>query len=303
MNPTYSGSVVITGASTGIGQACALDLDQRGMRVFAGVRRPEDGEVLAAQASERLTPVQLDVTDEASIASARGEVERALAGRGLDGLVNNAGIAVAGPLEFLPLEELRRQLDINVVGQIAVTQAFLPLIRRARGRIVNMGSIGGRMSTAFLGPYDASKFAMEALTDSLRGELRPWGIDVSIVEPGSIATPIWDKSTRAARDLEARMGPEVRRYYGEAIDAMYAFADETARRGVPPQKVADAVAHAIRAKRPRTRYVVGTDARIQSVVAKIVPDRVRDVLIERQVKLPRGKRAQDEASARQEALI
>jgi NAD(P)-dependent dehydrogenase (short-subunit alcohol dehydrogenase family) len=302
MNLRYSGSVVVTGASTGIGQACALDLDRRGMRVFAGVRRGADGEVLAAQASERLTPVLLDVTDEGSIANARDDVERALDGRGLDGLVNNAGVAVAGPLEFLPIDEVRRQLDVNVIGQIAVTQAFLPLIRRARGRIVNMGSIGGRMSTAFLGPYDASKFAMEALTDSLRGELRPWGIEVSIVEPGSIATPIWDKSTNAARDLEARMGPEVRRYYGEAIDAMYAFADETARRGVPPQKVADAVAHAIRAKRPRTRYIVGTDAKIQSVIARVVPDRIRDVLVERQVKLPRGKRAQDDVMLRDEAL-
>jgi NAD(P)-dependent dehydrogenase (short-subunit alcohol dehydrogenase family) len=226
-----------------------------------------------------------------------------LAGRGLDGLVNNAGIAVAGPLEFLPIDEFRRQLEVNVTGQVAVTQAFLSLLRKARGRIVNMGSIGGRLATPFVAPYNASKFAMEAITDALRVELKPWGIDVAIVEPGSIATPIWDKSTRSAREMEAKMPPQMRQLYGGAIDAMYSFAEEMERRGVAPQEVANAVAHAVRAKRPRTRYVVGFDAKIQAALAKVVPDRIRDILIERQVKLPRGAGASSESPLREDALV
>ncbi|MEK7693262.1 MAG: SDR family oxidoreductase, partial [Chloroflexota bacterium] len=185
-------SVVITGASTGIGEACALHLDALGWRVFAGVRKGADGEALQRKASARLIPVRIDVTDQASIASACDAVAQELGARGLDGLVNNAGIAVAAPLEFVPIDDLRRQLEINVIGQIAVTQAFLALIRTARGRIVNIGSVSGKLATPFTGPYSASKFAMEALTDALRIELRPWKIEVSIVEPGSIATPIWE---------------------------------------------------------------------------------------------------------------
>ena len=192
-------SVVITGASTGIGEACALHLDQLGWRVFAGVRKDSDGEALQRKASPRLMPVRIDVTDAASIAGAREIVARELGDRGLDGLVNNAGVVVAGPLEFVPMDDLRRQLEINVIGQIAVTQAFLSFVRTARGRIVNIGSVSGKMATPFVGPYAASKFAMEALTDALRCELRPWGIQVSIVEPGSIATPIWEKDAGGRR--------------------------------------------------------------------------------------------------------
>ena len=179
-------SVVITGASTGIGAACALHLDQWGWRVFAGVRKQGDAEALRAQGSARLTPVSLDVTDTVSISTAASAVAGAVGAAGLAGLVNNAGIVVPGPIELLPLSDLRRQLEINVVGQVAVTQAFLPLIRAGRGRIVNMGSIAGRMATPFTGAYGASKFALEALTDALRLELQPWGISVSIIEPGAV---------------------------------------------------------------------------------------------------------------------
>jgi NAD(P)-dependent dehydrogenase (short-subunit alcohol dehydrogenase family) len=287
MGPSYSGSVVITGASTGIGEACALHLDQLGMRVFAGVRRDADGDRLRQQASERLTPVQLDVTDEGSIAAAARMVDSEMGGRGLDGLVNNAGIAIAGPLEFVPIDELRRQLEVNVIGQVAVTQAFLPLLRRARGRVVNIGSVSGKLATPFVAPYAASKFAMEAITDALRFELQPWGIDVSIIEPGSVATPIWQKSEDIARDMEARLPGTARALYGEQIDRLYEFGRETGARGIPPIKVAEAVAHAIRAKRPRTRYVVGMDARVQAALAGVAPDRVRDRLINVQLKLPR----------------
>jgi NAD(P)-dependent dehydrogenase (short-subunit alcohol dehydrogenase family) len=281
------GAVLITGASTGIGEACAMRLDQMGFEVFAGVRKDSDAERLRAKASPRLTPVRIDVTDAATIAAAHATVAAAVGARGLAGVVNNAGIAVAGPLEFLPLDDLRHQLEVNVTGQVAITQAFLAFVRQGRGRIVNIGSVSGRLSTPFVGPYSASKFAMEAITDALRIELRPWGIHVAIVEPGSIATPIWDKSEETADKVERELPPEGRRLYGAVIPALRAFAADAAKRGIPPDAVAKAVAHALTAKRPRTRYLVGTDARIQALLARLVPDRVRDGLIERQLKLPR----------------
>lgn len=282
-----AGSVVVTGASTGIGRACALRLDRMGWRVFAGVRRPADGEALRAKASARLLPVELDVTDEASIARAAGLVAESAGDAGLAGLVNNAGISVAGPLEFLPIEELRRQLEVNVTGQVAVTQAFLPLIRKGNGRIVFMGSISGRLATPFLGPYAASKFALEAIADALRVELRPWGIRVSIVEPGSIATPIWEKGQDAADELEQQLSPRGHELYDPAIAAVRQAARDAAARGVPPGRVAKAVAHALTARRAKTRYLVGNDARLQLTMASLLPDRARDSLVSRVMKLPR----------------
>ena len=280
-------TAVVTGASTGIGEACALRLDRHGWRVFAGVRKDADGERLKQQASDRLTPILLDVTDEAAISSAAETVGTAVGEAGLDGLVNNAGITVPGPLEFLTTQDLRHQLEVNVIGQIAVTQALLALIRTGHGRIVNIGSIAGRMATPFLGPYNASKFAMEALTDSLRQELRPWGIHVAIVEPGSIATPIWQKAQAAADDLEQNLPEEAMRLYGEAFAAMREAARKFEEAGIPPDEVAKFVEHALTAKRPKTRYVVGRDAQVQRVIAKVVPDRVRDSLVARQLGLPR----------------
>jgi NAD(P)-dependent dehydrogenase (short-subunit alcohol dehydrogenase family) len=182
------GAVVITGASTGIGRACTLLLDALGFQVFAGVRKAEDGESLRRATSARLTPVFIDVTDEQSIAAAAKSVSQEVGDAGLVELVNNAGIAIPGPLEYLTLEELRRQLEINLVGQFAVTQAFLPLLRKTRGRIVNVSSLAGKLTTPFNGAYSAAKHGMEAFSDSLRMELAPWGIHVSVVEPGTIAT-------------------------------------------------------------------------------------------------------------------
>lgn len=279
-------AVLVTGASSGIGEACALHLDRIGFQVFAGVRRDADGASLRQQASERLTPVILDVTDVASIASAAGRIGGRRDGAGLYGLVNNAGISVAGPLEFVPLDDVRRQLDVNVTGQLAVTQAMLPLVRLGHGRIVNIGSVGGKLSTPFVGPYSASKFAMEALSDALRIELRPWRIPVSLVEPGSIATPIWDKGQAAADEMEARLPARARELYGEAIAAVREMARKTAARGIPAGRVAAAVAHALTARRPRTRYPVGVDARIQGVIAGLVPDGLRDAIIAQQMGLP-----------------
>ncbi len=272
-------AVVVTGASTGIGEACALRLDGMGFRVFAGVRRDEDGATLRQKSSDRLVPVRLDVTSADDIAAAARTVAAAVGDAGLAGLVNNAGIAVAGPMEFLPVDELRRQLDVNVVGQIAVTQAFLPLLRTARGRIVNIGSISGRLATPFVGAYSASKFALEALTDALRVELRPWGIEVAIVEPGGIATPIWERSIAVADRLIASMPEQAQAYYGPVIPAVRGTAMSTGKRGTSPAAVADVVVHALTARRPRTRYLVGQRAgTITRIVARL-PDRWRDRII------------------------
>jgi NAD(P)-dependent dehydrogenase (short-subunit alcohol dehydrogenase family) len=275
------GAVVVTGASTGIGRSTALHLDSLGFRVFAGVRRPEDGESLRAEGSDRLTPLQLEVTDDASIATARATVDAAVGEQGLAGLVNNAGIAVSAPLEFIPLAELRRQLEVNVVGQVAVTQAFLPQLRRARGRIVNIGSIGGRIALPFAGPYAASKFAMEAVTDSLRRELRASQVEVSIIEPGGIKTPIWERGVGTAEEIRKNMSPEGERVYGKAMDTMGALAAEIGRNGLPPQQVAKVVEHALTADRPRTRYLVGRDAKIRAKLAAVLPDRAFDWLVAR----------------------
>ncbi len=278
-------AVVITGASSGIGEACALRMDRLGYQVFAGVRKEADGKALRQKASDRLAPIMLDVTDGAQIESAAQAVDAAVGDAGLAGLVNNAGISVAAPLEFVPLDDLRRQLEVNVVGQVAVTQAFLPMVRRGHGRIVNISSSNGRLAVAFLGPYCASKFAMEAVTDSLRQELRPWGIPVSSVQPGSIDTPIWDKGQAAADELEKALPQPAHELYGAAIPAVREAARREAAGSIPADEVAKAVAHALTAKRPRVRYLVGRDAQIQGALALLVPDRIRDWLVTRQLGL------------------
>jgi NAD(P)-dependent dehydrogenase (short-subunit alcohol dehydrogenase family) len=268
--------VVITGASSGIGEACALYLARLGFGVFAGVRKKEDAQALRARGVGRIEPLFVDVTDADSVASAAETVRRAADESRLAGLVNNAGIAVAAPLEFLPLEELRRQLEINVVGQIAVTQAFMPLLREGSGRVVNVGSIGGKIAGPMLGAYAASKFAMEGLTDSLRRELEPWAIHVAIVEPGAVRTPIWERSLMAADALLHQLPRRALLLYGSEIERQRSSALEAARKGIPPEIVARAVAHALTTERPKTRYPVGRDARVASVLVRLLPDRVLD---------------------------
>jgi NAD(P)-dependent dehydrogenase (short-subunit alcohol dehydrogenase family) len=273
------GYVVITGASTGIGEACAHHLAGLGFNVFAGVRKQEDAERVAGP---RIEPVMLDVAEDASVSAAADQIAAAVAGRGLAGLVNNAGIAVAGPLEFIDLADFQRQLDVNVTGVLRTTQSMLPLIREGtRGRIVNISSIGGRVALPLVGPYNASKFAVEALSDSLRRELRPWGIHVAVIEPGTVATPIWDKGVAQAQELDRDAPPEVRERYGDVIDRIRAEAEKNRTAGVPPQEVADAVAHALTAARPRTRYLIGRDAKIRASFAKVMPDRMLDAAIAR----------------------
>ena len=265
--------VVVTGASSGIGEACALRLARTGRDVLAGVRTEADAERLNGQGAE---PLMLDVTDPASIAAAA----ETLRGGPLHGLVNNAGIAVSMPLEFLPLAELRRQLEVNLVGQVAVTQAFLPHLRAARGRIVNVGSIAGHSALPFLGAYAASKHALEAVTDALRIELQPFGIEVVIVEPGSIATPMWRKGAEGFQRLAADLPADLGRLYGGRMEAFRRAAAAAAQRGEPADKVAAVVERALNAERPKTRYLVGRDARRRARVERL-PDRLRDRVYER----------------------
>lgn len=273
------GAVVITGASTGIGKAIALRLDGLGFHVFAGVRRTEDGEALQREASDRLTPVRIDVTEQRSIDEAAEQI--AATGLPVTGLVNNAGIGSGGPYEFLPIDTIRAQFEVNYFGHIAVTQAFIPALRRTQGRIVNMGSIAGRMAAPFVGPYSASKFALEAFTDSLRVELSPWKIDISIIEPGVIATPIWDKANETISQLRSDLPEEALALYSDAIDAVDSWVDTSQKTAIDADKVAKAVEHALTAKRPKARYLVGGDAKQQAFVAKWIPTRLRDWLVKR----------------------
>lgn len=278
--------VLITGASTGIGAACAMGCAGQGMTVFAGVRNPEAGAALRARGGAAIIPLELDVTDGESIERAAGMVERRVGDAGLFGLVNNAGIAIGSPLELIPLAQLRRQLEVNVVGQIAVTQAVLPLLRRARGRIVNMGSIAGRGTIPMTGPYSASKHALEALTDALRLELYPWGIEVSIIEPGAIATPIWDKSLQISLDVEKDIPVETKHLYEAAAARIRETMNVAAARAIPPDAVVKAVLHALTAKRPKTRYLVGRDAKLRALMLKWLPDRFQDWILKKVLKLP-----------------
>ena len=280
------GAVVITGATSGIGRTCAFHLDQLGFRVFAGMRQEKDGESLRRESRARIIPLLLDVTDGASVSAAAHAVAKTVGDAGLSGLVNNAGIVVSGPLEFLPLSEIRKQLEVNVLGQLTVIQAFLPLLRKARGRIVNMGSISGRMALPFLGPYAASKFALEAITDSLRLELLPWGITVSIIEPGAVKTPIWEKSRAFSGQLARNFPPQAFEHYGPAIIAFSSSVEKTAEAGVRPDVVAAAVLHALTARKPKTRYLVGRNTRLQVFLKKILSDRMLDKLVVRSIGLP-----------------
>jgi NAD(P)-dependent dehydrogenase (short-subunit alcohol dehydrogenase family) len=233
-----------------------------------------------------LAPLQLDVTDAAAIAAAAGRVAEAVGAAGLAGLVNNAGIVVAGPLELVPLADFRKQFEVNVIGQIAVTQALLPLLRRAHGRIVNMSSLNGRIAAPYLAPYAASKYALEAISDALRSELRAWGIEVSLIEPGSHATPIWDKSFAAADELEAASAREGLALYEADLAAVRAASRRMAETAPPVDAVVRAVIHALTARRPKTRYPVGWQAWFLFRARKWVPDRLWDGFVRRAMGLP-----------------
>ncbi len=276
-------SVLVTGASSGIGAALVERLARAGWRVYASVRKAEDEDRLLAHKTGDVVPVRLDVRDTAQIEAVAGRIEADLGAAGLDALVNNAGIAIAGPLEFLPIEELRDQLEVNLIGQIAVTQAMLGALRKASGRIVFVGSIAGRSAMPITGAYSASKFALEAAADALRIELRPWSINVIVVEPGAFATTIWQTSRQRANQTMEGLSPKVATYYGDVLRAVRRVARH-GERSDPPDAVVTAMEDALNARRPRARYIVGGDARLRLFIERILPTRWRDALVANRLK-------------------
>ena len=281
-------AVVVTGASTGIGRATALHLDSLGLRVFAGVRRDEDGEALRRE-FERSPDADRAGRHQRRLRwpTRPRQVGEAVQDSRLAGIVNNAGIAVAGPVEFVPLDQWRTQLEVNVIGVVAMVQAFAPLLRESQGRIVTTGSLGGRLAQPMAAPYCASKHALEAISDALRLELRPWGISVSLIQPGAVKTPIWDKGLRAGADLLNSAPPQVRTLYGAAVDIATKMAIHENETGVDPIQVARAVEHALLSSHPRTRYPVGRQARLLIPLSRFLPDRLKDELLLRVSGLPR----------------
>lgn len=268
--------VLITGASSGIGKAAAEMLAERGFVVFAGVRKEPDAAQLQ---QENIIPVYIDVNNDEMVDNSYNQISKIVGENGLYGLVNNAGIAVAGPMEFLPLEKLRLQLETNVIGQVRVTQTFLPLIRKKKGRIVNISSIAGFSAFPFKGAYCASKHAIEAISDCLRRELSIWNIPVSIIEPGIIKTPIWERSLGLFQETACEMNPDAQKYYGNycepLIEKMKKKVDKIA---IPPEEVAKAILRSLSDKKPRSRYLVGKDAKLLNLI-KLLPDKLIDKLL------------------------
>jgi NAD(P)-dependent dehydrogenase (short-subunit alcohol dehydrogenase family) len=267
-------NILVTGSSSGIGRACALRFAELGYRTFAGVRNAADGEALKVHSTRNIEPVLLDVTCQESIEGAVA----AVGDKPLRGLVNNAGIAVVGPLELVSIDDWRRQFEVNVFGLVAITQAFLPLLRRGPGRIVNIGSVADRCALPGSGAYDSSKSAVAAITDALRMELQGFGISVSLVEAGGVATPTWEKSLQAADELCRQVAPEQYALYNRLMATLRAETESAARAALPVDRVVKAVEHAITARKPKTRYLVGRDVWLW-ILLSWLPDRWRDKVI------------------------
>ena len=272
-------TVLVTGAGRGIGKAITSHMATRGWDVVAGVRRQEDAAVVGAL--PRVTPVMLDVTNDEQVAS----LDDLLPAR-LDAVVNNAGIAVGGPLEAVGTADLRRQFDVNVVGQMAVTRAVLPRLRESRGRIVFMSSVSGRISTPMTGAYCASKFALEAAADALRMELKPWHISVSVVEPAQTDTDMWATADQMVEDIEGAMTAEQRVLYAKHIAGMKKVIPMSQRMAVPTENVAEVVAQALTSRRPRARYPVGIGPTVQLVAMNNAPSFVSDVMLRKLFRQP-----------------
>lgn len=267
------GAVVITGTSTGVGRATALLLDRQGYRVFAGVRKEKDAESLKNSASGNLTTILLDVTKAEQIQEARKFVSQAIGDEGLVGLVNNAGVAVDSPLECIAIDDLRRQFEVDVIGQVAVTQAFLPMLRKAKGRIINISSEAGIAALPFFSALSASKFALEAVTDSLRMELKPWGIEAISILPGPINTEVSGKVEASYQKTLASMSPEAKALYGNNHKAFMEQVVEENRKGMPPERVAGAILEALEAHKPKRHYFVGLN-KLFLICHKLLPHRV-----------------------------
>jgi NAD(P)-dependent dehydrogenase (short-subunit alcohol dehydrogenase family) len=286
---TDRGFVVVTGTSTGIGAATALHLAAEGFHVFAGVRSEGDGEALQTQTQATLTPLIIDVTDEEAISAAAAAVTDVVGDRGLAGLVNNAGIGKPAPLEFQPMGDFRRQLEVNLFGPVSMIQTFLPLIRRGGGRIVNVGSIGGMLVLPLNGAYSASKFGMRAISDALRLELRQWNIHVSLIEVAPVKTAIFGKTYSELDGLEEVLGETGYRLYAKQIAAIRKAVEKAEADAEPASVVAKAVAHALTSDKPKTRYLVGHGGR-QTQAAAALPDRARDKALVLELGLPKPVR-------------
>lgn len=280
-------SVVVTGASTGIGWGCVKVLTQRGFRVYGSVRKQADADRLAKEFGEAFRPLIFDVTDEAAVKAGARQLEAELAGETLAGLVNNAGIAVPGPLLHLDVDAFRQQMEVNVTGQLIVTQAFAPLLGAAPdaktktpGRICMMSSVGGKVASPFVGPYSASKFALEGLSESLRRELMIYGVDVIIIAPGAIATPIWDKAD--AIDVT----PYANTPYRASLDTVKKYMVGLGRKGLPPEKIGETVHTALTSPKPKTRYVV-TPEPLTNWLGNNMPKRMVDQQIAKSLGLTR----------------
>jgi len=272
-------AILVTGASTGIGRATTEHLCGRGHHVYATVRRQHDAEELTAELGEQVTPLLCDVTDQDAVLAAAESVASSLGSQRFAGIVNNAGVAMGGPIEYLPLAKWRTQLEVNVIGQVGVTQAFLPLIREHQGRVVFIGSIGGRVANGMLGPYAASKFALEAIAEALRLELAEWKIDVALVEPGAIKTAIWAKarnySEELTKELGEDIGPHALERYATLIGLVSRGIEMQDKNGIDPSRVAEAIEHALFSAKPKHRYLVGRDAMVMGAVSRIMPDKAR----------------------------
>jgi NAD(P)-dependent dehydrogenase (short-subunit alcohol dehydrogenase family) len=280
------GHVVVTGSSTGIGAACAVRLADEGFAVFAGVRHLDDAAPLQTRTSGSVTPLLIDITSVPMIAAAFESVEGVVGDGGLAGIVNNAGIVRPGPLEFQPMDDFREQLEVNLFGHLAVTQAFLPLIRTGGGRIVNVGSIGGRLVLPLHGAYSASKFAMEAVTDALRLELRQWGIHVSLVDPGGSQSAIFDKTLVSIGEMADGLHARGVDLYDAQIEAITELVKKTGEEADPADHVAIAVSDALTAKKPKTRYLAGKGAKAVGVIARALPDHLKDLAVAHEAGLP-----------------
>jgi NAD(P)-dependent dehydrogenase (short-subunit alcohol dehydrogenase family) len=278
--------VFVTGTSTGIGEATALHLAEKGFHVFAGVRRKADGDALETRAPGGITALRLDVTDEATIAGAAATVTEEVGERGLAGVVNNAGIGVPAPIEFQPMADFRHQLEVNLFGPVAVIQAFLPLIRRGGGRIVNVGSIGGILVLPLNGAYSASKFGMRAISDALRLELRQWDIHVSLIEVAPVHSAIFGKTYAALDGLEEKLGATAYGLYEAQVAAIREAVQKAEASADPPLVIANAVAHALTSDKPKTKYLAGHGGR-QTQAAAALPDGARDRALARELGLPK----------------
>jgi NAD(P)-dependent dehydrogenase (short-subunit alcohol dehydrogenase family) len=268
--------IVVTGASTGMGAATAKELARKGFHVLAGVRRDVDADALRADGIE---PHILDITVDSDVAAIADRVARDPLGRPLRALINNAGIGVNGPVEALPIAEWRRQFEVNLFGHVAMIQALLPSLRRSSGTVVNISSVGGKVALPTYPAYAGSKFAMEALSDSLRREVSGSGVKVAVVEPGAVKTAMAERGIATVDRLKAEMATDQLERYGALIDAMSNLAQSFETDGVPAEDAAKVIAKAATASRPRTRYTVGRDAAILARLSRVVSDRFLDRVV------------------------